>query len=114
VPPTALVFRHHCLLEIGVRVVVVPVPIEELQVAGLVAKMLDQLALVVAVQVQFEVALVRLETVVLVEALPYLVAAVLVVAELEPVVEVQDLPYFALLEDHALEPSTYRGHTLLS
>jgi len=106
----ALGCHHRCLLEADVRVVAVPVPFEELQEAGLVVRMLDRLALVVAGQVQLEGASVPLETVVLVEASPFLAVGVVPVAKLELVVEVQDLPYLSLLGDHASVPSIYKGH----
>jgi len=48
--------HHRCLLEAGVPVVAVLAPFEELQEAGLEVRTLDQLARVVAVQDQLEVA----------------------------------------------------------
>ena len=47
------------------------------------------------------------------EASPYLAVVVVAAAKLELVVEVQDLPCWSLLEDHASVLYIYKGHNLL-
>jgi len=49
-----------------------------------------------------------------VEASPYLAVVVVAAARLELVVEVQDLPYWSVLEDHASVLSIYKGHNPLT